>query len=186
MTTITGLSYQSNFMTESEEQELITAIDAQIWLSVLQRRVQHYGYLYDYRKRTVDAEMYLGKLPDFLQPLIARLLEQGILQNVPDQAIINEYQTGQGIAPHVDCEPCFGATIISLSLGASCIMDFYHRHSDTVYSQVLEARSLLVLNREARYEWKHGIAARKSDMIQGMKQERQRRISITLRSVLLA
>lgn len=45
----------------------------------------------------------------------------------------------------------------------------------------LESRSLLVLKGDARYKWKHGIAARKSD--NGVK--RQRRISLTFRKVIL-
>ncbi|MEO0410804.1 MAG: alpha-ketoglutarate-dependent dioxygenase AlkB [Pseudomonadota bacterium] len=37
---------------------------------------------------------------------------------------MNEYTPGQGIAPHVDCVPCFGPFAASLSLGSSCEMLF--------------------------------------------------------------
>lgn len=45
----------------------------------------------------------------------------------------------------------------------------------------LEPRSLLILKDDARYQWKHGIAAGKSD--NGVK--RQRRVSLTFRKVIL-
>lgn len=41
-----------------------------------------------------------------------------------DQAIINEYLPGQGIAAHVDCEPCFGDEIGVVSLLDSHPMEF--------------------------------------------------------------
>lgn len=50
---------------------------------------------------------------------------------------------------------------------------------------VLKARSLIVLSGPARYEWQHAIPARKSDIINGIKTERTRRISLTFRNVIL-
>jgi hypothetical protein len=41
------------------------------------------------------------------------------------------------------------------------------------------------LKDEARNEWLHGIAPRKSDMWEGQKYERQRRVSLTFRKVIL-
>ena len=37
-------------------------------------------------------------------------------------AAVNEYLPGQGIAQHVDCVPCFGGTVASLSLLSPCTM----------------------------------------------------------------
>src|SRR5690606_8268221 len=114
-----------NYISAQSETNLIEIIDQQIWLSPFQRRVQHYGYIYDYKKRTVTEDMYLGFLPTWLQNFAEKLHEDTFIDAIPDQVIINEYFAGQGIAPHVDCEPCFGDTILSLSLGSACIMDFY-------------------------------------------------------------
>jgi alkylated DNA repair dioxygenase AlkB len=99
--------------------------------------------------------------------------------------IINEYVPGQGIALHVDCEPCFGDTILSLSLGSSCTMDFQHVDSGATVNQLLEARSLIGLQEAARYDWKHGIVGRKSDRIGEQIIERGRRVSLTFRKVIL-
>ena len=182
---IEGLHYQPDFVDAATEQQLLETIDAQIWQSPFQRRVQHYGYVYDYRRRTVDESMCLGALPDWLRVLANHLHDDGWIASVPDQVIINEYAPGQGIALHVDCEPCFGDTIISLSLGSSCVMDFQHVNSDECLEQLLEPRSLLVMQDKARYNWKHGIAGRKSDVVGKQNLKRQRRISLTFRKVIL-
>ena len=38
-----------------------------------------------------------------------------------------------------------------------------------------------MLSDEARYEWEHGIAPRKRDVWQGVRWDRGRRVSVTLR-----
>ena len=98
---VPGLSLLPDFITEDEERELLSVIDQQPWLADLQRRVQHYGYRYDYTARQVTADLYLGVLPDWLQPLATRLHCEGLFATQPDQVIVNEYQLGQGIALHV-------------------------------------------------------------------------------------
>lgn len=51
---------------------------------------------------------------------------------------------------------------------------------------ILEPRSVMVLKDVARYKWTHEIPARKSDVIDGGKVERSRRISLTFRKVIRA
>src|SRR5262249_22705703 len=113
------------------------------------------------------------------------LCEQGLVPVRPDQVIVNEYLPGQGIANHIDCQPCFTDTIISLSLGSPCVMDFTHKQTQQVISLLLESRSLVVLQGEARYDWMHGIPARKSDRYGGMMILRERRVSLTFRKVIV-
>jgi alkylated DNA repair dioxygenase AlkB len=43
-----------------------------------------------------------------------------------DQITVNEYPPGCGIAPHVDTHSAFTGTILSLSLGDRCVMEFRH------------------------------------------------------------
>ena len=129
--------------------------------------------------------MFLGDLPEWLRGLAHRLNREGFFSQVPDQVIVNEYEPGQGIAPHIDCEPCFEDTIVSISLGSQCIMDFYAIETDTVIQQPLQQRSMICIKDEARYNWKHGIAPRKSDVIDDERIARHRRISLTFRKVVL-
>ncbi|MFN5589280.1 MAG: hypothetical protein ACK48P_05545, partial [Holosporales bacterium] len=91
---VPGLSLLLDFITEAEERELLSVIDQQPWLADLQRRVQHYGYRYDYTARQVTADLYLGALPEWLQPLATRLHCEGLFATPPDQVIVNEYQPG--------------------------------------------------------------------------------------------
>lgn len=181
---VEGLSYWADFITPEEEAELITRIDAQPWLTDLKRRVQHYGYKYDYKVRAVGPDAWLGPLPDWLQPLCYRLHEEKIFVDMPDQVIVNEYQPGQGISAHVDCVPCFGDTIASLSLGSNCAMVFSHPNVEWEKGFYLKKRSLIILSGPARYEWKHAIPARKSDVVHDQKLPRGRRISLTFRKVI--
>lgn len=182
---VPGMSLLPEFITEDEERELLSVIDQQPWLADLQRRVQHYGYRYDYTARQVTADLYLGVLPDWLQPLATRLHCEGLFATPPDQVIVNEYQPGQGTAPHVDCIPCFGGTIASLTLGSGCLMDFTHSNTAQKTSLFLPPCSLLLLQGDARYHWQHGIAKRKKDVVDGVKIQRGRRVSLTFRTVTL-
>ena len=130
--------------------------------------------------------MHIGELPEWLKRLSHKLHIDGHMPEVADQVIVNEYEPGQGIASHVDCEPCFKDTIVSLSLGSDCIMNFTSKSDKTKKIPVwLAPRSLVVLNDEARYEWLHGITARKSDEWNGQKYERKRRVSLTFRKVII-
>jgi alkylated DNA repair dioxygenase AlkB len=180
---ITGLLYIPQYISAEHHDFLIQTIDAQPWRTDLARRTQHYGYVYDYRARRVDPSMYLGELPGWLQRIAAQLHRDGLVPEEPDQAIINEYEPGQGIADHIDCTPCFGDVVISLSLGSPAVMDL--KRGETVVPMLLETRSLLVLRDEARYEWTHGIARRKQDVVNGETMVRGRRLSVTFRKVIV-
>ncbi|WP_245578806.1 alpha-ketoglutarate-dependent dioxygenase AlkB [Cucumibacter marinus] len=172
-----------DFVTDTDAVQLLAKIDSRPWQEDLRRRVQHYGYRYDYRARKIAEGSYLGALPEWLADLAARLASNGLFADRPDQVIVNEYLPGQGIAAHVDCEPCFGDTIASLSLGSSSVMEFTELAGPRRLSAALYPNSLLILRGIARYGWRHGIAARKSDMIDGARCPRERRISLTFRTV---
>lgn len=183
---INGLKYIENYISHNEHNTIVMAIDGMPWLTDLKRRVQHYGYKYDYKKRSIDYNMYIGPLPDWSFKLSERLFKDNLIKYIPDQIIVNEYLPGQGIANHIDCEPCFNNTIISLSLLSPCIMDIINKDIPKDQIQVLlEPRSLVVLSDDARYKWTHGIAGRRVDIFNGHRIARDRRISLTFRKVIL-
>ena len=173
------------FVDEHEAERFLAAIDTMPWRTDLKRRVQHYGWRYDYRARAVSTDMDLGPLPNWLAKLAARVDRDGEFDATPDQVIVNEYLPGQGISAHVDCEPCFGPVIASLSLGGSAEMIFKKRSTGERKSVILEPTNLLILSGEARYDWTHEIPARKSDVIKGVRHLRTRRVSLTFRTVAL-
>ena len=178
-----GLTYLENYIQDEEAERLVREIDAAPWRTDLKRRVQHYGYRYDYKARQARREDYLGLLPDLFQHLAERLTSEGHFQAVPDQVIVNEYQPGQGISAHIDCQPCFGEAIASLSLLSACVMRFASQKSSRHIDLLLQPDSLLVMAGEARHDWTHAIPARKTDLVEGRKSQRTRRISLTFRQM---
>lgn len=173
------------FVDQAEEQDLLAAIDAAPWRSDLKRRIQHYGWRYDYRARAVSPDMDLGPLPTWAARLAAKVGAHAEFGATPDQVIVNEYLPGQGISAHVDCEPCFGPAIASLSLGGPVEMVFRKRSTDEKRQVILYPLMLLILSGEARYDWTHEIPARKSDVIDEERRPRRRRVSLTFRTVTL-
>ena len=171
------------FLTPARQAALLERIDAHPWRDDLRRRVQHHGWVYDYRARRVAPADRIGPLPGWLAREAASLVPAAGFDAVPDQAIVNEYEPGQGIAAHVDCEPCFGDTVASLSLGGFCVMTLRERGGGGRCDLPLEPGSLLVLKGAARYAWTHEIAARRSDVVDGTRRSRERRVSVTFRTV---
>ena len=89
--------------------------------------------------------MRVGELPEWLKILSEKLYQEGYMPKIADQVIVNEYLPGQGISAHIDCEPCFQDTIVSLSLGSSCVMDFTNKFEQNQKGSAL-VRSMEVLS----------------------------------------
>ncbi|KAF6253259.1 hypothetical protein COO60DRAFT_433924 [Scenedesmus sp. NREL 46B-D3] len=120
---IPGLQLHSEFITPEQETALLQHIDQQPWQQLSKRRVQHYGFCFDYSQRGVDAQQRLGPLPEWVQPLTQRM------QALPDvlaldQLTVNEYTPGVGLSAHIDTHSAFSGAIVSLSLAGGCVMEF--------------------------------------------------------------
>lgn len=183
---IHGLYYCHGFLDEHAERALMAFIDANPWRKDLERRVQHYGWRYDYRTKSVTPDMNLGPLPDWVEEVARGLYtETGLFDRVPDQAIVNEYQPGQGIALHADRQ-CFGDTVATLSLG-----DDWEMRLRPVGGTASEDRrimlargSVLLLTEDSRTRWMHGIDKRRSEKSVAGQRGRRRRLSLTFRTML--
>lgn len=180
---ISGLLLVPGFVREPDEP--LISLDRMPWLDDLSRRVQHYGWRYDYKSRTVRHDAYLGPLPSFLAAISQRLYSEGLMPLAPDQAIVNEYLPGQGIAAHIDCEPCFGPEIATVSLGDDYPMRFTNVSTGAAHEVWLPIGSACVMSGLARYDWRHEIAKRKSDLVGGTRKPRKRRVSVTFRTVIV-
>lgn len=172
-----GLKVKRDFITAAEEIRLLEWVELGEWLSDLKRRVQHYGWKYNYKLRKVDSASYLGPLPKWAQTLGQRLLDLGMVKELPDQVIVNEYVGNQGISKHIDCPDCFRGPIVTISLCETWQMTF--RSGNEKFETNLSQRSAVSMDGPARYEWSHEIPQRKSE--QG--NLRGRRISLTFRKV---
>jgi hypothetical protein len=61
---VPGLQLLHDFVGEQEEQELLQALDRQSWHSLAKRRVQHYGYRFDYTVGGLQRMAGLGAAAD--------------------------------------------------------------------------------------------------------------------------
>ena len=178
---VPGLRYLSNFLDAEAHDRLLQAADSQPWCHAGGgRSVQIYGYSYHHAKGGIYR---LGDLPPWTTEIAERLCRDGLMPWVPDQMIANEYGAGTGIFAHLDLD-AFDHTIVSISLGSACVMQFIESDAGTVETILLEPGSALVLSGDARYKWKHAIAPQPSDFWMGREIVRGRRVSLTFRRML--
>lgn len=169
---IEGLRYIPNFLTASDHNRLLTLIDAAPWNTNWKRRVQPYGGAY--------GSSSSAPMPLWAKELAERLHNMYLTPFICDHMLVNEYLPGQGIAPHADYD-LYDRTVVSISLGSHCMMDLERLDGTEKHGLWLEPRSVLIMDGEARYQWRHGIAARKKDSWNGTWFKRGRRVSITFR-----
>lgn len=177
---IPGLVVCRGVLSLRERDEALRHIDAAPWRKDLRRRVQHYGWVYDYRKRTLDPSMFLGPLPEWVGAVID-LLPWQWATTAWDQCIVNEYLPGQGIGEHSDAAT-FGPAVVTITLCGSATMSFRQRFShgraesalDPIVAVPLVAGEALVLTGPARRPWTHEILGNSVA---------SRRVSLTLRTV---
>ena len=185
VTAVPGLKFIEGFLSPEEQALCVEGVDAATneWRSDLSRRVQHYGWRYDYKARAITPDMHIGALPDWLARLAQRLYnETELFDKAPEQVIVNEYLPGQGIAMHTD-HPGFGPTVCTISLLDDWEMDFAEHWKDKTPA-LLQRGSCVLLTESSRSIWQHGIAPRKTDSSLGGQRTRKRRLSLTFRTVL--
>jgi alkylated DNA repair dioxygenase AlkB len=167
---INGLNITDGFITSKEETELLNIINNQTWNTDISRRTQHYGFEYNYTSRSINNN--LGQLPNWLDDLCNKIHKKFKIKK-PDQVIINEYISGQGISPHIDKIDVFDKDIFSLSLGFNDKMKF--EKGDDKHIVELSRCSIVHMNGDCRYKYKHSISAKKRD---------NPRVSLTFRKIL--
>jgi alkylated DNA repair protein (DNA oxidative demethylase) len=156
-----GLALAPDFITRSEEQALIAAIEAtdlspfrfHDWTG--KRLTIAYGWSYDFSTGRVRRG---DPLPDWLLPFrdcAARFA--GVPADDLRQALLIRYDPGAGIGWHKD-RPAF-EHVVGVSLGAPATMRFRRRRG-AKFERVnvpLEPRGAYHLDGEARHGWEHSI-----------------------------
>lgn len=190
-----GLVLLIDFINEEEELNLMNCVKwenslSEIGKTLKHRQVKHFGYEFLYGINNIDKNKPLDqKIPKECDILWKRLNNRLpiISYNKPDQMTANKYEVGQGIPSHVDTHSAFLDPIISLSLGSDVVMEFKNIEG-TVSYVFLPRRSMIVMSKESRYGYTHGITPRKFDIIPiagGLKRltvkKRETRISFTFR-----
>jgi len=175
------LVYVPDWISEYIHDSAVRGIDSRPFRLDLSRRTQHYGYFYDYRASDVDTSNPAPEAPTELMALAQRLADEGYFHRVPDQIIVNEYESGQGIAEHID-HSSFGPVVATLSLLESWPMTFSSPSNEKI-EVLLERCSLALMIGESRSVWTHEIRKRQNDVVGGLKVPRRRRLSVTFRTV---
>ena len=175
-----GLTIMPDWVSECEEHSIMDEIDAEVWDTTIKRRVQHYGFRFQYSRLDVDSTAEATCFPKHCQELLIRPELHGFEFN---QLTINEYWPGIGIASHCDTHSAFTDCIAVVSLLADITMDFISHDSTRKVHVCIPRRSLMLMSGDSRYGWRHSIAARKSDRdTSGVLRERSRRVSLTFRN----
>jgi alkylated DNA repair dioxygenase AlkB len=157
-----GLQYEQDFITASQEQQLITHI-RELPLAPFQfgefegkRRVAYFGASYDFtHQRLASAD----PMPAWLMPLATKVENfSGLQPRDIAHALVTEYDIGAGIGWHRDKKE-FGL-VFGVSLGSPCPFRFRRKAGARWVRFTLDAqpRSLYVMSGEARYDWEHSIA----------------------------
>jgi alkylated DNA repair dioxygenase AlkB len=178
-----GLVYQPDFISTDEENSLLSHLEgvqfADIHMHgvIAKRRAAHFGINYEYNSAAVAPGV---AIPEFLLPLRERIGKfTGRRPEEFEEVLVTEYPEGAGIGWHRDA-PAF-EIVVGVSLLAECVMQFRPwpvqetvggQRREKPLTQVLEPRSLYVIQGPSRSSWQHHIATTKS-----------RRISLTFRTM---
>ena len=156
-----GFEYVPDFLSASEESELIETISA-FTLSefkfhgyVGHRRVTSFGWSYDFAKATLKKAR---PIPDSLLPIREKVAAlAGIDPVAYEQILVSEYRPGTVIGWHRD-KTVFGE-VAGISLASPCTFRFRHKAGEKWerFSQELAPRSAYLLRDEIRKAWEHSI-----------------------------
>lgn len=155
-----GLRYLPDWISLTEEQELLTHITALSFAEVrmhgvvAKRRVVHFGWDYGYESWKIAPT---DPIPAWLMPLRERAA--AIIEAPPtalEEVLVSRYEPGAGIGWHRDA-PMFGPMVIGVSLVGSCRMRFQRTRGKMRETAdcILAPRSAYVLSGAARVAWKH-------------------------------
>lgn len=170
-----GFSYHPGFLSVDELADLERFVESVEWHhdefrgNRLKRGYVQFGWSYVTQRRNVvpatpfpEILLYLGRKCEQIASRIVRF----------DQCIMTQYPQKVGISPHVD-KPCFGDSIVAVSLGSPARLIFRAGANGSVHRDVtVESGSAYVLEDEARWRFHHEIAP-----VNGL------RVSITFRTV---
>jgi len=183
---VDGLRILPNFITDETESAIVEFLQRCEPDRSLQRATWHFGRRYDYSDSLVTRSVDVPAIPDILRTLGESMVQRGAFTEVPTQVIVNEYVANatrkDGIASHRDRADCFGPVVATISLLESWMMRFTHGPDEAV-DVVLPRLSCAILSGPARYEWQHAIQPRQYDRVGGVRVRRNRRVSVTFRTI---
>lgn len=149
-----GLALHPDFITESEEVELLMYIrlymPARPRVGVYDRNaIVRFGSTKPFK------DVRDSKIPEVFDRLCIKLAQGRYTETQPDSITINEYYPGQAIKAHIDPREC-GPVITVLSLSTPATMVFT-KEDEKPLTVELPPRSLVQMRDSIRYDWRHEI-----------------------------
>ena len=126
-----GLIYFPDWLSSAEHDAALWEIDSHEFETGLSRRVQHYGARYDYDSARVAEIGSAPQIPPNLYLIGERLFKECNFERIPEQVIVNEYLSGQGIAAHID-KDSFGPKVATISLIENWTHEIKKRSTDKI------------------------------------------------------
>lgn len=187
---IRGVNLIPNFLTENEEEYLISEINQVKWIASQSGRFkQDYGPKVNFKKKKVKLNTFIG-LPIYSKLLVKKLLSKdapiNVLNNFIPIELCNlkyENERGASIDPHYDDIWLWGERLVTINLlsdtyltmvPSSEIANAVNIDENSEVLIPLKRHSMIILTRDARFKWMHAV---KSKHIQ------QNRVAITLREL---
>eukprot|EP00510_Aplanochytrium_minuta_P006059 CAMPEP_0184011402 /NCGR_PEP_ID=MMETSP0954-20121128/3808_1 /TAXON_ID=627963 /ORGANISM="Aplanochytrium sp, Strain PBS07" /LENGTH=307 /DNA_ID=CAMNT_0026291217 /DNA_START=74 /DNA_END=997 /DNA_ORIENTATION=+ len=149
--------YVSDFLTKGESNCLEKAISSGVWTKLTNRKLQNYGGV-PHASGTIHEP-----LPDFLAEVSNVLQSCGVFDQLPNHALVNEYDPGIGLDFHKDGQ-YYQDTAAILSLSSPCLIHFAEEATTKVVATLLlEPGSLFFFKGRAFTHLKHGICHTKEE-----------------------
>lgn len=198
---IPGLYFDPDVRLPQELADLVTAFCMKTYFtSPLDNQVMLFGRFPSSDNDTTSTSGFptvlldlLDAVSESLRPVLPPKTYALLFPSVPTrarQAIINLYQPGEGITPHVDLLGRYGDGIMGISFSSGSVMRFDEAEApNRRWDAYLPERSIIVMTEDARYKWTHGIEKKKKDLVLSGAEgsawiERGTRMSVTFRWLL--
>jgi hypothetical protein len=85
---VPGFRLRPDYITVTEEQQLLAQVELGEWQTDIRRRVQVYGLGYSGNRRR--GPRWVRDFPDWLTALAERVMRDAPLERFPDNSVINE------------------------------------------------------------------------------------------------
>lgn len=145
------ISITKDFITEEEENDILSNIR----VTKVTKNTGGRNNIIRYGSRLpYDGPIKSTTLPEWIMPVIDRIMKEKLLEITPNHMTINEYKPTQCINWHIDSKTS-GEVITVLSLMSSASMGLKIGEEETTYH--IPQRSLTQMSGKERWEYEHCI-----------------------------